>query len=267
MSQSPCLLFLHAHPDDECILTGVTMAVAKSYGFRVLVAYATRGDAGETKKDLGGQSLGERRTDEALAACAALAVDRVEFLGFVDSGMADTETTANPSAFCNVELDTIATRTREVFEGESITAVIGYDRNGTYGHPDHIKVHHSAHHLAPVVGASWVLEATYHREYMASLPDNAYGDIGPNFASASEELTHFVESEAALLAKLDAISHHQSQVPDDFDTDEPDVAGFAAMFGTEWYISTAVNEEADWAPLETMFVPKAQWSGRPPLAS
>ncbi|MGY9074933.1 MAG: PIG-L deacetylase family protein [Acidimicrobiales bacterium] len=263
----PTLLFLHAHPDDECILTGATMAGARDLGFRILVAYGTRGDAGETNADLGQETLGERRTHEAIDASNELGAARIEFLDFDDSGMAETETTSNPGAFSNASLDEISTRLAAVFADETITAVIGYDRNGTYGHPDHIQVHHAARHAAPVLGAHWVLDATYHREYMAALEDNGYGDIGDGFASAEAELTHFVEGENLLRAKLAALSHHGSQVPDDFDAEAPDVAGFSRMFGTEWYIVDALQGDADWTPFEALFTPKQHWSGAPPLVS
>ena len=91
------LLFLHAHPDDESILTGATIAKAKANGARVVVAFASQGDAGETNADLGGESIGDRREHEARAACESLGVDRVVFLGYRDSGMVDTDTTEHAS--------------------------------------------------------------------------------------------------------------------------------------------------------------------------
>jgi LmbE family N-acetylglucosaminyl deacetylase len=261
------LLFLHAHPDDECILTGATMATAAALGFRVLVAYGTRGDAGETNKDLGGETLGDRRTREALAACEVLGTHRVEWLGYSDSGMVDTETTKHPDAFCNADLDEATGRLVGHFAGERIDAIVGYDRNGTYGHPDHHQVHRLAHHAADALGAPWVFDATYDREYLASLDETGYGEIDEAFASARAELTHYCESAGALLTKLDAISHHLSQVPDEWDTDEPDVAGFARRFGTEWFIAHEQSSEALWTPLDHLFAPKHTWSGTPPLAT
>ena len=142
------LLFLHAHPDDESILTGATIAKAKANDARVVVAFASHGDAGETNDDLGGETLGERREREARAACDSLGVDRVVFLGFADSGMEGTETTKNPAAFVNADLDEIAARLAMSMVAEDIDAIVGYDRNGHYGHPDHKKVHEAAHHAA-----------------------------------------------------------------------------------------------------------------------
>ncbi|MFT7646838.1 MAG: LmbE family N-acetylglucosaminyl deacetylase [Candidatus Poriferisodalaceae bacterium] len=265
-ADSSTLLFLHAHPDDECILTGATMALANQLGHRILVAYGTRGDAGETNADLGEETLGQRRTREALGACEELGAARIEFLGFDDSGMADSDAISNPAAFSNATVEVITSRLATTFADERIDVVVGYDRNGTYGHPDHIKVHHVARHCGPELGASWVLDATYNREYMAALEDNGYGDIGENFASSEAELTHYVEGEEILRAKLSALNHHMSQVPDDFDMEKPDISGFARMFGTEWYIATPTAADSDWSVLSTMLRPKAEWGGTPPLA-
>ena len=165
----PCLLFIHAHPDDECILTGSVLAKANSFGIRTVVVFGTRGDAGETKLDLGGECLGERRVREAEAACADLGVNRIEWLAYDDSGMDGTHTTSNPSAFSNADPAALAAELVELLADEDVVAIVGYDKNGTYGHPDHKQVHHVSHAVAPALGSDWVLEATYHREYLAAV--------------------------------------------------------------------------------------------------
>jgi LmbE family N-acetylglucosaminyl deacetylase len=255
----PVLIFLQAHPDDECILTGATLAKAASLGLRTVVVYGTRGDAGETNQDLGGESLGDRRVREATAACDQLGVDRIIWLPHADSGMADTETTKNPDAFSNVDAATVAAETAQLLAGMSVMAVVGYDANGTYGHPDHVQVHHVAHALGQLMDVPWVLEATYHREYLASLPD-ADGSLDPNFAAAAADLTHFVEGDQWLQQKVDALANHLSQVPDDWDTEKPDIEGFRVRFGTEWFIATSptgVIELGD--ELAGLFEPKSRW--------
>ena len=257
------LLFLHAHPDDESILTGATMAKAHALGHRVVVAFASRGDAGETAQDLGGQTLGERREAEARKASEALGADRVLFLEYDDSGMADTETTRNPKAFCNADLEEVTARLAIALVNENIDIVVGYDRNGTYGHPDHLQIHHAAHHAAPALKASWVLDATYSREYLASLDDSGYGDIDANFASAHAELTHFVEGPELFERKLEALKFHTSQTPDDWNPDDPSqIENFAKQFGTEWFIATAIVDDP--LDLEPLLTPKASWPGSIP---
>ena len=153
------ILFLHAHPDDECILTGPTLAKAAYLGLRTIVVYGTRGDAGETNADLKGESLGDRRVREATAACADLGVSRIEWLPYADSGMADTADNDNPEAFSNQAQDRVAEQLGDLLANESDAAVVGYDPNGTYGHPDHRQVHQVAHAAAGRLGAEWVLDA------------------------------------------------------------------------------------------------------------
>ncbi len=256
--KQPAVLFLQAHPDDECILTGATLAKAADRGVRTIVVYGTRGDAGETGVDLGGQTLGDRRVDEALAACRDLGVARVEWLPYADSGMAETEANTNPDAFSNAPVEAVAAELANLLADENIAAVVGYDNNGTYGHPDHVQVHHVAHAVVDTLGADWVFDATYNREYLANLP-GADGSIDPNFAAAEADLTHFVEGEQWLEAKIKAVSNHLSQVPDDFDPDNPDFDGFRARFGTEWFIASSPNGSDDLGPLSLVLEPAADW--------
>ena len=252
------------------------MAKASALDMRVIVVYGSRGDAGETNADLDGESLGDRRQREATLACEALGVSRIEWLPYLDSGMSGTPTTGHPDAFTNASLDTATRQLAELLNDETISAVIGYDRNGTYGHPDHIQVHRLAHHAARTLGADWVLDATYSREYLATLGDgdgdgdgdasNAEGEadngnaLDLSFASAEAELTHFVAGDEWVDAKLAAIAHHLSQIPDDWDTEKPDTEGFRARFGTEWYIATAVSEASDFSALEPLFAPKSRFT-------
>lgn len=271
-SESPTLLFLHAHPDDECILTGVTIWKAVRAGCRVLVAYASRGDAGETSADLGGQTLGERRTDEAEAACAELGVHVVEWLGYEDSGMVGTETTKHPDAFCNADADEVAARVAARFGNENIDVVVGYDGNGQYGHPDHVAVHRVTPAVAEAAGATWTLESTYNRDYLSGLDEHPYGELldhsPENFASPASALTHYAEGRDAFAAKASAISNHRSQTPDDWDGDEPGaemLEGFSRAFGTEWYIARPTEHGATptWL-LDGVLTDAAEWSGAPP---
>lgn len=258
MAQASALLFIHAHPDDEAVLTGSILAKATTHGMRTIVVYGTRGDAGETKLDLGGESLGVRRVREAEAACADLGVDRVEWLPYDDSGMDGTDTTTNLAAFSNADPVAVATELAALLAGEDIVAIIGYDDNGTYGHPDHKQVHHVAHAAAGPLSADWVLEATYNREHLASLPDSD-GTLDLNFAAAEADLTHFVEGNEWFATKWKALLNHSSQVPDDMDVENPDPSGFKARFGTEWFITTAYNGATELGQLNDLLEPKASW--------
>lgn len=237
------------------------MAKAGAAGLRTIVVYGTKGDAGETNADLGGQTLGERRVDEATAACTELQVGRIEWLPFADSGMADTEENNNPNAFSNADPDAVATQLALMLADENVVAVVGYDRNGTYGHPDHKQVHHVAHRAVNTLGADWVFDATYNREYLATLPD-ADGSLDPNFAAGEAELTHFVAGPRWVEAKISAIKHHVSQIPEDWDEDNPDIEGFTARFGTEWFIAHSPTGKTDLGVLDPILEPKSAWTGQ-----
>jgi LmbE family N-acetylglucosaminyl deacetylase len=93
------LVSFHAHPDDECILCGGTLRKAADEGHRVVLVVATRGELGEVDDGFlsEGESLRDRRVREMQASAEILGAKRVEFLGYVDSGMMDEETNNAPA--------------------------------------------------------------------------------------------------------------------------------------------------------------------------
>lgn len=256
------ILSLHAHPDDECMLTGELLAKSAARGLRTVVVYGTRGDAGESGLDLEGAALGERRAEEARAACAELGVDRVQFLDYLDSGMAGTATNDHPRAFCRAAPEDVAGRIAALVADEDLLAVVGYDANGTYGHPDHLQVHRVAHVLAAALGVPWLLDATYNREYLASLPDSD-GRLDPNYASAEADLTHFVQGEEWFRAKMEGIKCHRSQGTRPRPEDRPrrTIDGWRARFGTEWFVAGSPIGATDLAGLAGVLEPKEVWPG------
>ena len=96
------LLLVHAHPDDESILTGGVIARAHHDGHRVVLVTATRGEEGEVynmDEKSARHRLAEIRTAELREACEVLGVDRQEFLGFRDSGMTGFAANGHPESF------------------------------------------------------------------------------------------------------------------------------------------------------------------------
>ncbi|MDQ6880285.1 MAG: PIG-L family deacetylase [Candidatus Dormibacteraeota bacterium] len=138
------LVLVHAHPDDEAISTGGVMMKAKADGHRVALVTATLGEVGEIY-NMDEQStrphLGDVRTKELQAAARILGVDRLEFLGYRDSGMDGTADNENAKSFHKVPLDQAAAKLATILREERPDVVITYDSDGTYGHPDHIKAH------------------------------------------------------------------------------------------------------------------------------
>lgn len=159
MSVTPRVLFVHAHPDDETITTGGTIAALVSEGAEVMVLTATRGEGGEViPAELGHlegdrQGLARVREQEIAEAMRALGVRLHAFLGgttriFEDSGMewgpdghARPASTMTADALCAADEATVARHIAAVVDAFEPHAVITYAANGGYGHPDHVRVH------------------------------------------------------------------------------------------------------------------------------
>lgn len=262
------LVALHAHPDDEAISTGGTMARASDEGHRVVLVVATNGAHGEVPDDLAdGETLVARRRAETDRSAAALGVHRVDWLGYHDSGMTGWDQNHDPLSFHQADLDEAAQRLVDIVIEESGAAdgdvvLTCYDWHGTYGHPDHVKVHHvgrRAAELAAQAGAPVrLLEATANRDAMVRMlaemresgveietPDgDAEGEFDPT--AGADDGNPFGEPESVLTLCVDvadrvgrkraAIAAHASQVSDSsFFMEMPDEA-FLAAFGREWFI-------------------------------
>src|SRR3712207_5697561 len=148
-------LFVHAHPDDETINNGATMARYVDEGVSVTLLTCTLGEEGEVlvpelaqlaadqADQLGGYRIGELR-----AAMAELGVTDVRFLGgagrYRDSGMMGTAANDHPRAFWNADLDEAVAHAVAVVREVRPQVVVTYDEQGGYGHPDHIQAHRVA---------------------------------------------------------------------------------------------------------------------------
>jgi N-acetyl-1-D-myo-inositol-2-amino-2-deoxy-alpha-D-glucopyranoside deacetylase len=156
------LLFVHAHPDDEAIGTGATMAGYAAEGAGVTLVTCTLGELGEViPRELAHLAadkenrLGEYRIGELAAACAALGVTDHRFLGgpgrWRDSGMMGLASNDEPGCFWQADVDEAARDLVAVIREVRPQVVVTYDDNGFYGHPDHIQAHRvawRAFHLA-----------------------------------------------------------------------------------------------------------------------
>ena len=164
------VLFVHAHPDDETIMTGGTMAALAASGTRVVLLTATRGEGGEVigdeLKHLEGDrpALAAHREEELAQAMTALGVSEHFFLGtkdggadpaaglperrFEDSGMqwgpdghAMPAADMAPAALCAAPVNEPSRYVRAVIERVQPDLVITYSQTGGYGHPDHVRTH------------------------------------------------------------------------------------------------------------------------------
>ncbi len=242
------LVCFHAHPDDEAIATGGLMARAAAEGHRVVLVVATRGERGEIVPGVlnEGEQLGVRRTAEVYAAGAELGVERVEFLGFVDSGMIGEPSNDEPGTFWQADVEHAAARLALILREEQADLLTIYDDHGGYGHPDHIQVHRVGLRAAQLAGEVDVLQSTMNRTRIRELMAAAGEDVtsgGPElpdtFGSPAEIITHSVDVADYVGAKRAAMRCHRSQIADDhFMLAMPDDM-FAVAFGMEFYIGPA----------------------------
>ena len=142
----PTLLVVHAHPDDECLGTGGTLARYAAEGVRTVLVTATRGDEGEIHdptltEEEARPRLGEIREGELRRAVAILGVDTLEFLGYRDSGMMGTPSNAHPDNFHNANFDEAVGRLVRIIRRDRPQVVVTYNEDGGYGHPDHLQSH------------------------------------------------------------------------------------------------------------------------------
>ncbi len=265
------LVCFHAHPDDEAIATGGTMRLAADAGHRVVLVVATRGERGEVVPGVlaDGEQLAMRRTAEVYRAAEELGVARVEFLGYVDSGMMGEPTNDEPWAFWQADVASAARRLATILEEEAADALTIYDDHGGYGHPDHIQVHRVGMRAAALAGVERVVEHSINRTAIQRMAEaQASGQTGldlpegvelpdldaATFGSPEDVLTHVVDVTSVAGAKRAALYHHRSQVADDhFFLALPEEA-FALAFGQEHYIAHGpVTDEA--SPLHGLLQP------------
>ncbi|MFP5255014.1 MAG: PIG-L family deacetylase [Acidimicrobiia bacterium] len=244
------LVSFHAHPDDESIQTGGTLARAAAAGHRVVLVFATRGEHGEVADGFldDEEHLAQRREKETLASADVLGVQRVEFLGYHDSGMMGTPENDLPDAFWQAGVDEAAERLARILVEEGADVLTVYDSDGGYGHPDHIQVHRVGVRAAELAGTPRVYEATMNRDHLrrimeeavaaGAIPREEVPDVTQEstFGRPESALTTAVDVRGHLAQKRASMAAHASQIGEDsFFLAMPDEA-FEATFGTEWFI-------------------------------
>ncbi len=237
------LVTFHAHPDDECIATGGVMCKAAEAGHRVVLVTATRGEHGEVDDGFldGGEELWERRVKETQASADILGVSRLEFLGYVDSGMMGTETNDGQNSFWRADIEEAAERLAAILRDENADVLTVYDDHGLYGHPDHIQVHRVGHRAAELAGTPKVYEYSVDRDALREMVQLASDsddlpDLPEDFGVPGEVLTTRVDVTPWADRKRKAMQAHASQIAEQsfFLAMPPDI--FKAAFGTESFI-------------------------------
>ena len=236
-------VFLHAHPDDEAIFTGGTLVRLKEAGHRTVVVLATNGDEHPDSE------LARTRTAEAAAACALLGVDRVEHLGFGDSGLYADQ--AGPDSFWRADHDAVSARLADLLLDEAADALVVYDVGGIYGHPDHLAVHRVGRVAAALAGTPTVYEATVDREYLHFVETHRVGhavqslmgmEVRTNAAPLgvpTVEVSVTVDVRDRCAVKRAAMAAHLSQIPPDSEPLTMPADTFEGVYGYEWYVRAA----------------------------
>jgi len=235
------ILLVHAHPDDETVGTGATIARYVEEHALVVVVTCTRGELGEVVDpalaDLASTGpdddrLGEHRVGELAAAMEALGVREHRFLGgpgrFRDSGMMGEPTNDDPRCFWQAdEADTVGALVGLVREFRP-QVLVTYDANGGYGHPDHIQAHRVTTAAfdaagdpayAPVLGEPWQTSRLYHTAIPDAFLQRAV-ELGVLPADESQrprgvpdsEIDAVIDGTAQMGAKVAAMRAHRSQI-------------------------------------------------------
>ncbi len=234
------VLFVHAHPDDETIGTGATMARYAARGTHVTLVTCTLGEEGEIHlPELASLAAGEAdqlggyRLVELQRACAALGVTDHRFLGaagrYRDSGMMDTPANDHPRAFWRADLDAAARDLLDVIREVRPQVVATYDEIGGYGHPDHIQAHRVTMRAVELARHEGIGPA---KVYFTAIPlsllavgfeqlsqstDNPFAGVERvedlPFGTPDEKVAAVIAAKEFVEAKTAAVRAHASQIP------------------------------------------------------
>ena len=250
--RAPRLLFVHAHPDDETLATGLTMASYASRHHEVHLLTCTLGEQGEVippelahlaaNRD---DTLGPWRREELRAAMSVrggthsvLGQDlaRGVLSRYRDSGMAGTAGARHPDAFAAADPAETSAMMATHIRAVRPDVVVTYDAHGGYGHPDHIATHRVTMAALSVlageaqdggVGQPAVFciltPASWARQDRAWLRDNMVskrsGCVAPQqdepyppSVVADVSVTHVVEDPTLVQMQSRALAKHATQV-------------------------------------------------------
>jgi len=233
------LLLVHAHPDDETINNGVTMAKYAVEGVHVTLVTCTRGEEGEvlveSLKNLASDKddkLGDHREIELKDAMIELGISDFRFLGspnkkWRDSGMIGAPQNERTDVFWQSDLDEAANELVKVILEIKPQVMITYDEFGGYGHPDHIKAHQVAMRAAEIsANQGWQITKIYWNtmpksvlqtsmDKMKEMGSEFFGAESVDelpFAKADELVTSVVKAQEYVPQKLAAMKAHATQI-------------------------------------------------------
>jgi len=239
VNASKRLLLVHAHPDDETINNGVTMAKYAAEGVQVTLVTCTRGEEGEvlveslanlaSSRD---DKLGEHREIELKTAMGYLGIKDFRFLGspnkkWRDSGMIGTAQNERKDVFWQADLTEAAQELVKIILEIKPQVLITYDEFGGYGHPDHIKAHQVAMLAAELASnQGWKISKIYWNTMPKSVIQmgiDKMKEVGSSFfgadsvedlpfAKPDELVTSVIKAPDYVEKKLEAMKAHETQI-------------------------------------------------------
>jgi N-acetyl-1-D-myo-inositol-2-amino-2-deoxy-alpha-D-glucopyranoside deacetylase len=229
-------LLVHAHPDDETINNGATMALYAALGAQVTLITCTRGEEGDILtphlthlSSSQSDALGEHREIELANAMQALGISDFRFLAqgegkYRDSGMMGTEPNNRPDVFWQADIEEASDYLVKVIDEVKPHILITYDEIGGYGHPDHIQAHRVA--MRASEKSTWQIEKIYWNtmpksvlaEGMAKMKEFGSDFFGADnvddlpFAKDDSFVTTLIDGNAFVAAKMAAMKAHHTQI-------------------------------------------------------
>jgi len=230
------ILLVHAHPDDETINNGATMALYAALGAQVTLVTCTRGEEGEVLTpelthlaSSQADTLGEHREIELANAMKALGVTDFRFLAegerkYRDSGMMGTEPNNRLDVFWQADFEEASDYLVKVIDEVKPHILITYDEIGGYGHPDHIQAHRIA--MRASEKSKWQIQKIYWNtmpksvlaESMAKMKELGSDFFGADnvddlpFAKEDSFVTSLIDGNSYVDAKMAAMKAHHTQI-------------------------------------------------------
>ena len=244
------------------------MALAARAGHRVVTVFATDGDHGQRPEHLRDDDLVEHRRGEARAAARVLGVERLDWLGFRDSGMTGWAENDDPRSLHRADVNEAARRLVRILDREDADVVVGYDYHGNYGHPDHIAVHRLTRRAAELASRRpRLLESTTNQTAQLAMMDRPEvaelfdtlasggsdvaeiremiltGDDGQPVGVPESEIAWAIDlPEDVISLKRHAMECHASQTSDIGLMLSLPPAVYAASFGREYLIEPGLDQ-------------------------
>src|SRR5215468_5533467 len=209
------IVAFHAHPDDEVLLTGGTIARLAAEGHRVIIVVACDGDVWD------GPGQGQR-LDELRASAAILGAHRAVHLGYADSGHGPVlfEDPPGRTRFARADVAEAAGKLAALLAEEHADLLLSYDPQGGYGHRDHVRVHQVGARAAGLAGVR-VVEATVPRELVARaarpllllrlVTGRGFAEMR-GYGMPRSAITHRVDVRRYAARKRAALAAHQTPV-------------------------------------------------------